>query len=111
MGAKYWICTRIYPASGFRSRILVYYNSLSSNIKMKFTTTIASAAMLMFTATAYAGTIKLFYNENGTRGWKGGHKSVEACEKAARSNRLSSTQYYCSERQDYEKERRLGWRK
>lgn len=59
---------------------------------------------------AEAATIKLFYFENGQRGWKGGFKTMEQCEQAAKSNRLSPTQYYCSTTQDYELERRLSWR-
>lgn len=66
---------------------------------------------VIFSATtAHAGSIKLFYNEGGVRGWKGGHRSIHACEKAARGNRLSTMQYYCSEKQDLSMERKLGWR-
>lgn len=71
---------------------------------------VALSSFLILSNIAHAETIKLFYFENGLRGWKGGHKSIEACEKAARSNRLSPNQYYCSETQDYNLERRLGWR-
>ena len=65
---------------------------------------------LLFSSVANAATIKLYYYENGQRGWKGGFKTMEQCEQAAKSNRLSPTQYYCSEKQNYELERRLGWR-
>ena len=65
---------------------------------------------LLFASVANAATIKLFYFENGQRGWKGGFKTMEQCEKAARSNRLSPTQYYCGTQQNYDLERRLGWR-
>ena len=65
---------------------------------------------LTFASFAHAATIKLFYHENGQRGWKGGFKTMEQCEQAAKSNRLSPTQYYCSTTQNYDLERRLGWR-
>jgi hypothetical protein len=67
------------------------------------------SAMLIASA-ANAATFKLFYYENGQRGWKGGFNTMEHCEQAAKSNRLSPTQYYCSTSQNYELERRLGWR-
>jgi|SaaInl8_135m_RNA_FD_contig_21_167253_length_398_multi_8_in_0_out_0_2 hypothetical protein len=78
---------------------------------VKFFVRTITIGVLLFAATAHAGTIKLFYYDNGVRGWKGGHKTMGACEKVARSNRLSPTQYYCSEKQEYDKERRLGWRR
>lgn len=66
---------------------------------------------LILTTSVLATSIKLFYFENGHRGWKGGNKTIEECEKSAKRNRLSPIQYYCSASQDYDKERKLGWRK
>jgi hypothetical protein len=66
-------------------------------------------ALLSFSANA--ATIKLFYNENGTRGWKGGFRTVAECHEAAKRNRYTVSQYYCSESQSIEMERRLGWRR
>jgi hypothetical protein len=71
---------------------------------------VISLSALLFASVANAATIKLFYYENGQRGWKGGFKTMEQCEQAAKSNRLSPTQYYCSTTQNYDLERRLGWR-
>lgn len=67
-------------------------------------------AALLFSSAASAASIKLFYYQNGLRGWKGSFTTMGQCEKAARSNRLSPSQYYCAITQDYELERRLGWR-
>lgn len=64
----------------------------------------------LFSSIASAASVKLFYFENGHRGWKGGFTTLEQCEKAARSNRLAPNRYYCATTQDYELERRLGWR-
>lgn len=72
---------------------------------------LAPIFIFLLISTAYASSIKLYYFDNGQRGWKGGHKTIEECEKAARRNQLSPKQYYCSDSQDYDLERRLGWRK
>lgn len=65
---------------------------------------------MLIASVANASTIKLYYYENGQRGWKGGFNTMAQCEQAAKSNRLSPTQYYCSTTQNYDLERRLGWR-
>jgi hypothetical protein len=67
--------------------------------------------VLFFSLSAWADSIKLFYSFNGVQGYKGGYSTIEQCEKSARSNRYSPTDYYCSDKQNYELERRLGWRK
>jgi hypothetical protein len=75
-----------------------------------FLSLVVLLSALLFASVANAATIKLFYYENGQRGWKGGFQTMEQCERAAKSNRLSPTQYYCSTTQNYDLERRLGWR-
>lgn len=69
------------------------------------------ALFLMLQPVANAATIKLFYNVDGTRGWKGGYNSIDECHQGARRSRYTAIQYYCSENQNYDEERRLGWRR
>lgn len=65
---------------------------------------------MAYSAGSYAATVKLYYNVDGTRGWKGGYATIAACHEGAKRNRYSATQYYCSTSQDMAMERRLGWR-
>ena len=79
---------------------------------MNFITKLALVAVsliLISIQMSYAGNPKLFYNADGTSGWKGSYQTFEKCEKAAKRNRYDSNEYYCAVKRDRRVERNLGW--
>ena len=70
---------------------------------------VAVAIILISIQMSYAGNPKLFYNADGTSGWKGSYQTFEKCEKAAKRNRYESNEYYCAVKRDRRVERNLGW--
>ncbi|MDA8817081.1 hypothetical protein N9N32_00455 [Alphaproteobacteria bacterium] len=77
-------------------------------ITMK-TVLLTIASILISIQMSYAGNPKLFYNADGTSGWKGSYQTFEKCEKAAKRNRYESDEYYCAIKRDRRVERELGW--
>ena len=79
---------------------------------MNFITKLALVAVTLILISiqmSYAGNPKLFYNADGTSGWKGSYQTFEKCEKAAKRNRYDSNEYYCAVKRDRRVERNLGW--
>lgn len=79
---------------------------------MNFITKLALVAVTLILISiqmSYAGNPKLFYNADGTSGWKGSYQTFEKCEKAAKRNRYESNEYYCAVKRDRRVERNLGW--
>jgi len=78
---------------------------------MKPRLTIIALILIAFASgSAHSATMKLYYNVDGLRGWKGGYQTLADCHEGAKRNRYTPTQYYCSTAPDLALERRLGWR-